>query len=74
MVIINSLQYWLYIILSVVNYAVNQRFIGMVEDYQFQTNFLHELVLSRDKDLVFSKEAYFSLEELELIIYNIFYD
>ena len=55
-----------------VNYAVNRFFIGTVEDYQFQAvNFLRELVLLRDKDLVFSNDVYFSCEELELIICNI---
>ena len=48
-----------------VNYAVNRFFIGTVEDYQFQAvNFLRELVLLRDKDLVFSNDVYLSSEEL----------
>ena len=55
-----------------VNYAVNTFFIGTVEDYQFQAvNFFHQLVLLRDKDLVFSNDACLSCEELELIICNI---
>jgi hypothetical protein len=52
-----------------VNYAVNKRFNGVLEDYQIQTaNFLRELVMLSDDDLVFSNDAYFSREELDLII------
>ena len=56
-----------------VNYAVNRHVTGMVDqDHQFQTvNFLRELLLLRDKDLVLSSDVYFSCEELELIICNI---
>ena len=44
----------------------------MVENYQIQTaNFSRELVVLRYNDLVFSKDFYFSREELEHIIYNI---
>ena len=54
------------------NYAVKRRFIESVEDFQFHTvNFLRELVLLRDEDLVFSNDVYFNREELELIIRNI---
>ena len=58
-----------------INYAVNKHFTGMVEDHQFQTvNFLHELLLLRDKDFVFSNDVYFSCEELDFIICNIWND
>jgi len=51
---------------------VKRRFIESVEDFQFHTvNFLRELVLLRDEDLVFSNDVYFNREELELIICNI---
>ena len=55
-----------------VNYVVRRHVFGLVDDCQFQTvNFLRELVLLRDKDLVFSNDVYFSREELELIICDI---